>query len=167
MNLTEVLLNLMGYVLADAAYFCHDLESGQLIAPFAIVQLDTEQQYRFFEAESQDEAVAKGLHELKQLSEADMWVFAHDGRIKNDAGEAVDVLVVEGWQAGMGETISVLQHYMPNGGNGSFRLIGEPYFMIEGRTGDFGSDGPRNAVIEGIRTNPRAGKKWAGWTNDA
>ena len=67
MSISDGILMIAGYVLAHASYSVSDLEDGELLVPFAVVQSVNGQEVIRFEAETQEEAISNAKSKLFDL----------------------------------------------------------------------------------------------------
>lgn len=163
MDLTEGLLMLMGYALGDGAHFVERTEAGEIIAPFAIVRVGEDHDYRWFEAESQTEALESALEELTEDDSLDGWALVRDGLMSNENGTQTDVIIVEAWERGLDRRLMLVQPYLLSAGEGGFSLAA-PSFMVDGNVLHFENTKPMDLVWESAAQNPRAVDEWANWT---
>src|ERR1700737_1555681 len=106
MAIPEFAVLLAGFVLAHATWSVSDLPKGDLLVPLAIVEKDGQRQLLRFEAETQEQAIAKGKATVAKLqAEADAWAFARENQFK-DGDKYVDVISVDVWAKGMAAPIT-------------------------------------------------------------
>src|SRR3989442_15084255 len=71
---------LAGFVLAHAAWSASDLPKGDLLVPVAVIEVKGERRLLRFEAETQEQAIARGKAAMQDaMATADAWAFARDG----------------------------------------------------------------------------------------
>ncbi len=115
-----------GFVMAHAALVASELEEGELVCPFAVVEKDGRREVWDFEAETQEEAIERGKASLHQLElGTDAWAFAREGLMSRpDSPDKQDVLLVSAWAPGLEEPLVLIQAFNPAPAGG-FALIGE------------------------------------------
>ena len=67
MSISDGVLLIAGYVLAHASYSVSDLEDGELLIPFAVVQSVNRQEVIRFESETQEQAISDAKSKLVEL----------------------------------------------------------------------------------------------------
>ena len=154
---------LAGLILAHAAWSVADLPPGELLVPLAIIDKAGQRQLFRFQSDTQALAIADGKATLaKHQAGLDGWAFGREGQT-SEAGGTVDVLTVDGWAKGMAQPVTFVQKFR-RGPPGSFRLVGEPTVVVDGKT----VEGPEASQLlktlqEGIKQHPKAGLLWPNW----
>jgi hypothetical protein len=162
----EVAALLAGFVLAHAVWSVSDLPKSDLLVPLAIVEKAGKRQLIRYEAETQEEAISKGKAEMRKLSadpNIDAWAFAREGQYK-EGDKYVDVISVDAWAKGMTTPISFVQKFQPYA-SGKFKLLGEPWVVIEGKVQ--GSSISKDLIAKlnrGVQSHPKAAEHWSEWT---
>lgn len=161
MLINEPALFLAGYVLAHAAWFSADLPLGQRLAPFVVVEQNSERELTRFNEPNQAEAVRKARDFAKLVEEkADAWALARQG-IVTIRSEQVDVLVVEYWSRGMREPESVMQKIKPKSRQYKFRIIGKPFVFINGEVQDTSdNDYIISYILTGTEEHSHSAELW-------
>ncbi|PUA27208.1 MAG: hypothetical protein B0W54_20535 [Cellvibrio sp. 79] len=128
----EKAAQLGGFVLAHSALILSELQPGELICPFSIIQSGRRKQVFDYEAESQEEAVERGKADFDDLKDiAEIWAFAREGLFSGPDVEKTDVIVVSAWAPGMAEWLGIIQKFNPPA-RGKFGLIGEAMIFVNG-----------------------------------
>ena len=164
MKIDDSLLMLAGFTFAHAVWNVSDLLEGELLVPLAIVEKAGERQLIRFEAETQEDAIAKGKETLAQHeAELDSWVFAREGQV-NEGGVYVDVLTIEARSVGALDSVVFVQRFQPFA-SGSFRLIGEPLVAVDGRQLPEEVAAPMlRRLNDGVLTHGKAAALWSEWS---
>ncbi|MEG3222181.1 hypothetical protein PD716_16355 [Vibrio gigantis] len=161
MSVSYSILLIAGYVLAHASYSVSDLESGELLIPFVVVQSEKGQEVIRFEADTQEEAISNGKVELLQLQKrADIYGFAREGSMRDESGNSIDVISVDVWEKGLEHTVSIVQPFQPNNGKGHFQLSKDILVVIDGQ--EVESQQLIDIVKEGISYHP-IGNEFNSW----
>jgi hypothetical protein len=157
-------LSLGGFVLAHAAWILSEIEAGELLCPFAMLEKGDGRELLPFEADTQEEAIfGAKAHLMKLGSEIDAWAFAREGLIR-DAGEAVDVISVDLFARGMDEPVALVQRYQSLAPHGQFKLLGIPDVVINGTREDAATASTLlSSVREGAHEHEFASTLWNGW----
>jgi hypothetical protein len=115
-----------GFVMAHTALVASELEEGEFVCPFAVVEKDGSREVWDFEAGTQQEAVQRGKASFHQLQPGtDAWAFAREGLMSRpDSSDKQDVLLVSAWAPGLEEPLVLIQAFNP-APSGGFALIGE------------------------------------------
>ena len=153
-----------GFVMAHAALVASQLEEGELVCPFAIVEKDGSREVRDFEAETQEEAIERGKASFHQIAPGtDAWAFAREGLMSRPgSSDRQDVLLVSAWAPGLEEPLVLIQAFNP-APSGGFALTGELEIHAVGE--------PFNAIVEatlqaaafnGLARHPR-NVPWSKW----
>jgi hypothetical protein len=156
-----------GIVLAHAAWIASDLQDGELVCPFAIIQTGDEREVIAFESDSQAESVERGKASFQDHKErVAFWSFAREGLLSYVGSDEpkVDVLTVSAWGRGLDEPVILRQRFNSNAKDG-FRLVGP----IEVAIHDMIPPEPTSSALslialQGVKQHPH-GKLWATWTN--
>jgi len=164
MQIPDSVFLISGYVLAHAAYSVCDADEGELLIPLAVVESDGRREVLRFEADSQEEAIARAKGELTALKQgADIWAFAREGLWQPDDGPKQDVFAVTAWAKGVEMDVSIIQPFRPNRGIEDFRLLAGLDVVIDGDLLDGEiAQTCRAMVEEGVTYHPRGGQ-WASW----
>lgn len=151
-----------GYVLLHCANLADGNRKGELVCPFAIVEGEGDRQVVEFEADTQEEAVARGLASLEEYRySAERWGFAREG-VYHTNGRNHDVLVATVWIEDMTEPASVIQKFGRDDA-GALYLIGTPdLVMQQGDTARHVLDWAKADLMKGVASHPR-GDKWVQW----
>jgi len=157
-------LTLGGFVLAHAAWSISDVEPGELLVPFVIIESGGRRQLTRFEGESQEAAIERGKQATRKATDtADAWAFAREGLMPR-GGYKVDVLVVEFWARGMTQPALLLQQFSPLKQGQSFRLIDDSQVAISGQILDLVDARPvLEQVRNGVESHAKVAPLWAGW----
>lgn len=163
MDIPEPLLKLAGFVFAHATWCLSDLPQGDLLVPLAIVEMSGQRQLWRFEADTQDQAIAKGKATLAQRENMlDAWAFAREGRIEVADGDG-DVLTVEAKASGMVASVVFVQRFQPFA-KGVFKLIGQPMVVMGGRAIAPAEAAPLLVQLnQGIQSHDKAAELWPKW----
>ena len=151
---------LIGVRLGHACWIIVNLEQGELICPFVVIEWsDGSRSMQEFEADSQAEAVARGKAFLVEPVDGLVrMVFIRDGLLRNADGTATDVLSVTGWDRGQSE-LTVCQTYHHDDVNG-LTLLGDPFVAL----GDVEDEAMMLAhIFAGIDSHVKAGLLWNSW----
>lgn len=155
-----------GMVLAHAAWIASDLEEGELVCPFAIIQTGGEREVVAFESDGQAESVERGKASFQDYKgRVDFWSFAREGLLSHVGSDApkVDVLIVLAWRQGLDEPVILHQRFNPRM-KGGFRLVGPLEIAVHGMIlRDPTSSVLRSIALQGIEQHPH-GELWATWT---
>lgn len=128
----EKAAELGGFVLAHSALILSELNAGELICPFSVIECDGRRQVFDYESESQVEAVERGKADFDNLKDvAETWAFAREGLFSGPEVEKTDVIVVSAWAPGMTEWLGIIQKFNPPA-NGKFGLIGNAMIFVDG-----------------------------------
>ena len=147
-----------GLAMMQAASIASVLEEDELICPFAVITKGADRQSIEFEAETQEEAVAKGWSSLDEWrSEVDLWALVREGLESTPSGK-MDVLVVAAWAPGMEEPIVFTQAYSRSP-DGRFSLPG-PVVLLGVEEAEI--RGVADAFASGIDEHPKR-YLWAEW----
>ncbi len=157
-------LILAGFALAHASWSISDVEPGELLIPLAVIETQGQRQLVRFEANSQEEAIARGKRAMTDAEEtSDAWAFAREG-LMTIGDKREDVLVVEFWARGMAQSAILYQRFRPVGSSQSFLLIGDPEVAIAGQVLDSASARPfLDNVLAGVRSHSKVAPLWDGW----
>jgi hypothetical protein len=162
----EEALRFGGLVMAHAAYIASDLEPGDLVCPFAVIETNGVREIVTFESDSQVESIERGKASFAEYKEAvTFWAFAREGLLSyvGDAEPKRDVLAVSAWRSGMEEQV-ILQQCFLRKDNGNFKLLGSLMICIHGMISSEATQATlRRTVVEGIEQHPQ-GKRWKGWS---
>jgi hypothetical protein len=166
-DIPSIALQLAGFVLAHSAWIVSDLPEGELLAPFAIVEVDGERRLMHFEAETQHEAVSKGEAEMQALQvPGTNWAFVSEGLLPEN-GEKSDALFVTFWSDGMSESVVLVQRFVPSAGRGQFKLVGPMELVVDGRlVGQEHTQAALSQVQHGILSHEHVAELWPNWKED-
>jgi hypothetical protein len=154
---------LAGFVLAHAAWSVSDLPEGDLLVPMAITEVGGERKLTRFEAETQEQAIAKGKEFVAdQQASSSAWAFAREGQMKTSDGY-IDVLVVDAWAKGMTEPITFIQPFQPYA-SGAFKLLGPAVPVVAGSMLSPEQSEPYLSVLyRGVGGHGKAAALWESW----
>ena len=141
-------LALGGFTLAHATWNVSDLPDSELLCPLAIVERQGERELLRFEAETQEEAISEGKRAMVEENDAEAWAFAREGALRQENGEAQDVLVIDFWAEGLPNPLTVIQPFERYTKSGRFRVVGEMTIASKGQVLDSASS---HKIIEGIK----------------
>lgn len=163
MAISESASLLAGFILAHSAWSTSDLPQGDLLVPLAIVEIGEERKLVRFEAETQEQAIAKGKEFVaEQQSSASAWAFAREDQMNTSTGK-VDVLVVDAWATGMSEPITYIQPFQPYA-SGSFKLLGPAVPVIAGSMlSPAASESYLTVLYHGVSSHGKAASLWDSW----
>jgi len=155
---------LAGFVLAHAAWSASDLAEGDLLVPVAVVEVNGERRLLRFEAETQEQGIARGKSAMQDaMVTADAWAFARDGLFER-GGHKVDVLSIDFWAKGMPKPVTLVQEYQPFARSGKFRIVGDPMVVVEGvAQAPAAVANVLEGVRAGIRSHPKVAGLWNSW----
>jgi hypothetical protein len=159
----EAAILLAGFVLAHATWSVSDLPKGDLLVPLAVVEVGGERKLVRFEAETQENAIAKGKEfVVTQQSTATAWAFVREGQMKMNNGK-IDVLVIDAWAKGMSEPITFIQPFQPYA-SGSFKLLGPAVPVVAGSMLNPEQSEPYLSVLyRGVSGHGKAAALWPSW----
>ncbi|HXR38021.1 MAG TPA: hypothetical protein VN776_02975 [Terracidiphilus sp.] len=154
-----------GFVLVHAAWIASDLEAGELVCPFGVVEIGDSREVIPFEAPSQEEAIRLGKQKMHELTgSVDRWAFAREGlwSILGSDLPKQDVLTVSAWSIGLDEPVILQQRFSPKS-EGNFTLLGPILIVVHGLhcTAEIQSK-LLPIVSRGISQHPR-GENWSRW----
>ncbi len=152
-----------GFALAHAAWSVSDLPAGELLTPLAIVERDNQRELLRFEADTQEEAIAKGKRTLENLkASVTAWAFVREGLFPIE-GRKTDVLVIDGWSKGMSAPVAFIQPFQPFS-SGEFKVLGQALAAIDGRLQEPEETQRLDTILyRGVSQHPKAGSLWSGW----
>lgn len=164
MNIPEGGLLLAGFVLAHALWSVCDVPKGELLVPLAVIETKEGRHLHRFEANTQEEAIAKGKAYVNSLGpEVSTWAFAREGLMPEGTGK-VDVISVDVWAKGMEKPITLIQRFEPYAKRQHFRVIGKPEVAINSVVQD--SKTVQNivdTVEKGVLGHSKVKPLWAEW----
>ena len=161
MSISDGILMIAGYVLAHASYSVSDLEDGELLVPFAVVQSVNGQEVIRFEAETQEEAISNAKSKLFDLRKrVDIYGFAREGLMRDESGKAMDVFSIDVWEKGLKNNVTIVQPFQPNNGKGQFYLSKNILIFIDGQ--EVENEKMIDIVKEGIGHHP-IGNEYTNW----
>jgi len=152
-----------GFTLGHALWSVSDLPADELLMPLLITEDASGRRLQRFEAETQDSAVTAGKLAADSAREAGhAYAFAHEGVIR-EAGEPVDVILVEFWAPGAPATYSVVQRMQRMTATMAFRAtslsLAADGRSVAGQLAQELADG----LGVGIESHPEAAKRWDDW----
>ena len=157
-------LALGGFTLAHATWSVSDLLDSELLCPLAIVERKGQRELLRFEAETQEEAISEGKRAMVEEKDVEAWAFAREGALRQESGEAQDVLVVDFWAEGLPNPLTVIQPFERYTKTGRFRLVGDLIIASNGQILDSASS---CKVIEGIKAgiqeHSKVAELWHTW----
>lgn len=155
-------LEYAGFVLVHAAALADSNRHGELVCPFAVISNEQGRRVAYFEAESQQEALARGWDSLDaSRARQEAWGFAREGFYKEN-NALVDVLLVSSWTAGLTDPISVMQRFA-RGSEQELSLFGPTELLVDGPSGPvLETHWDQTALDRGIASHPRAAS-WSIW----
>jgi hypothetical protein len=164
MKFPETLVNLAGFALAHAAWSVSDLPQGELLVPLGVLDKGAVKELHRYEADSQEEAIAKGKASLDEIDESVVqWAFAREGQIKNGDGY-VDVISVEAKSRGQTSSLIFVQPFTPFE-SGRFRLLGPPAVVVDHVVVPDADAAPLlDALYAGIHSHSKVAELWSEWT---
>ena len=164
MNVPQDGLLLAGFVLAHALWSVSDLPKEELLVPLAITETKDGRNLHRFEAETQEDAIAKGKAYVKSLGpDVVAWAFAREGLIANKTGK-VDVISVDVWAKGMDKPITLIQRFEPYSRRRHFQVIGKPDVLINSVAQDPKTmEGILDTIEKGILQHSKVQPLWAEW----
>lgn len=167
MVIPDAALFLAGFVLAHSAWSVSDLPAGELLTPLAIIESSGERRLLRFEADTQNEAVARGKAHVSSLgATVDAWAFAREGLMPY-GGSKVDVLSVDFWVKGMDKSITLVQRFVPYAREGCFRLIGEPMLIVDGVSQPTAATRLElRSVLQGVQRHEKVAALWSSWKDE-
>jgi hypothetical protein len=166
MALLEDAVRFGGMVLAHAAWIASELEEGELVCPFAIIQTGSEREVVPFESNSQAESIERGKASFQDFSrKVDLWSFAREG-LRSYLGPddtKVDVLTVTAWKRGLDEPIVLQQAFIPRA-TGRFKLLGSLEVSVHGMIPPEPTHSVlRSIALQGVGQHPQ-GDSWTSWS---
>src|ERR1700737_4330986 len=162
MAIPESALLLAGFVLAHAAWSVSD--APELLVPLAIVERGGQREVMRFEADTQQQAIARGKAKMAALSgDVDGWAFAREGLIDEKSGK-VDVISVDIGVKGSTQRITLLQRFEPYAKREHFRLLGDPEVAIDGHIQDPAKVKDLLATVRrGVSQHSKVAPLWDSW----
>jgi hypothetical protein len=157
-DIPDDILLFAGYTLAHAAYSVSDVEEGESLIPFALIEIDGEQRITRFESETQADAIASGKQFIAGIREkSDLWTLGREGTMKESREKDVDVLVVSAGCDDLAESLVVIQPFRPNRGRDEFAIL--PHGVVA--VGDQFDEDEEQArliavVLQGVTYHPQA-----------
>ena len=154
-----------GMVMAHAVWIASDLEDGELVCPFTIIETGGEREVIPFESNGQAESIERGkasFHEYKD--KVGFWSFAREGLLSSVGSDQpkIDVLTVSAWKAGLEEPIIMQQCFVPKP-TGVFKLIGSLIISVHGMIPPEPTQTKLQMIaFEGIKQHPH-GELWTSW----
>jgi hypothetical protein len=160
----EVAAVLAGFVLAHAAWSVSDLPNAEGLVPLAVVVEHGERRLLRFQAETQEQAIAKGKVGMREaMTAADAWAFARDGLIEH-RGQKRHGLTVEFWAKGMTAPAVLVQEYEPLTASSKFRIIDDPMIVVTGvRQTPADVADVLKSIRAGIASHPKVASLWNSW----
>jgi hypothetical protein len=184
LNVSEKLIELAGFMLADALWTAFTRTGDGAFAPYAKViqdgNLDTVQ----FVAESEhnkDAATQAYDYLIEHADEYFAWALAVDMFMLNLGNrsdlkdlnldeldmsrfEVTDTIQISAWEQGIEEPVTVQQPYKPPS-RGGFKVIGTPYFVVGDEIlGESQTSGQLNTLRSGFMQHSKAADHWEDWT---
>lgn len=166
MAFPESLIVLAGFVLAHAAWSVSDLPEGDLLIPFAVVEISDDRQLIRFEAGTQAESIKQGKAYLADPAPTtDAWVFAREGQYEEE-GRYIHVLTIEAKAKETEAAIIFFQRFQPFA-EGKFRLLGSPMVVVDGEIiADSEADPLLAQLHQGIQSHEGVVPLWPEWVSE-
>jgi hypothetical protein len=131
-SLTSDPILLLGFTLAHAVWSIAEAKANELLCPLAFIERGGNLELLRFESETQEDAISNGKDYINLHKEnADVSSFAREGTFP-EQNKKVDVILVECWAKNETQHYSIIQKFIPNDGEGKFRLLSEPIILIDG-----------------------------------
>ncbi|WP_406611345.1 hypothetical protein [Agarivorans sp. JK6] len=153
---------LLGFAMAESARVGDALESEDLMVPYIVSLEGGEKLLRFFEADSQAEAVEKAEFALVNIPKTtEGWAFSRDGVISASDGKKQDVFVFKVWANGMVCPLEAYQAYSTH----PFKLLGTVKVLNYQQAGLYpdSSEEFSAGLNQGIHSHPIARAEWLNW----
>jgi hypothetical protein len=116
-----------------------------------------------FEADTQEEAIARGKAKMAALDDIDCWAFAREGIFREEP-EGVDLISVDIGARDTKARFTIIQRFQPYGAKKQFRLLGDLEVLIDGVVQDQTVAQDLLKVIHrGILQHPKIAPLWEGW----
>jgi len=152
-----------GFTLGHALWSVSDLPADELLVPLLVTEDATGRRLQRFEAATQDIAVSAGRSAAASARVARYaYAFAHEGVIR-EAGEPVDVILVEFWAPGAPATCSVVQRMQRMTATLAFRAtslsLAADGRSVAGQLAQELADG----LGVGLESHHEAAKRWDDW----
>ena len=159
-------LQLAGNALAQGGLTLSNLDSHELICPFAVLEKDGERNDFVFEADSQQDAISAARQYIKDSQNLwDYWSFVWEGNL-NLKGKNVDGLIVEIGFKRQTLPVRLAYPFVRHTSSTPLRLIGSPWFMVGQELqedSDWSSE--MEQVLVGVRQHEYAAPKWHSWVD--
>jgi hypothetical protein len=157
-------LRLAGFVLGHALWSISDLPEDEALVPLAMSEQAGKRKLVRFEAGTQEQAIWVGKEAMKKLTGCvDAWAFARDGLFREGTGKT-DVILVDLWARGMKSPITIVQRYDPLAKRGRFKVIGEPFILINGKVVDSSKYVESLSELhKGLLEHEKVAELWEGW----
>jgi len=129
-----------------------------------MVETDGKRALIRFPSESQDESIRLGKAQMAEATKhVDAWAFAREGLMAEKDGK-VDVLTVDFWAKGMAKPATLIQKFEPYAKNKHFRLLGDPFVLVDGvpQKADTAKD-LLKVISRGISQHSQAQAQWNAW----
>jgi hypothetical protein len=162
MAVSESALLLAGFALAHAAWSISD--TPDLLVPLAMLERGGKREVMRFEADTQEEAIARGKAKMAAVSEEfDGWAFAREGLL-NEKGNKIDVISIDIGIKGNKTRVTIVQRFEPYLKRRHFRLLGDPEIAIDGAVQDSRSvKDMLETIRRGVSQHSKAAPLWDGW----
>ncbi len=148
-TISEKIIELAGFMLADALWEVFSKDDGDAFEPYAKVIRDGEMQTVQFVAESErfKDAATQALDYLTEhADEFDAWALALDmftiklgnksdlkkmniNELNIRDSDMTDTIQITAWERGMEGPVLIQQPYAPHR-SGRFRMLGTPFFVL-------------------------------------
>jgi hypothetical protein len=167
MSIFDEALRFGGLVMAHAAYVASDLEKGDLICPFAVIETGGVREVITFESDSQVKSVEQGKASFfDHKDEVLFWALAFEGLVSyvGSAKPKRDVLSVSAWRRGMEDQV-ILDQCFVREESGDFKLVGSLMIAVHGMISSDETQAKLcKTVFEGIEQHPK-GNRWQDWSS--
>lgn len=155
---------LAGFILAHALFGASSLPPGKWFVPVAGVEAGQERKVLRFEAKDQAEALAAAASAIERAtSTADSYAVAREGTADGSAGKQQAILL-EVWTKGLDKPLQVVQPYARADGKSPFKVLGDPYIVVDGKPYDSPETKELLASLrDGLAQHPEVSKLLPGW----
>ena len=156
--ISESIGKIVGLILTHSVLIGSALQEGELLVPVVIYYQDGIRKIESFEAETQNEAVHRGLEFINSMPDnVEAWAYVQDGLITLDNGQKQDVYFFKAWVKGMSAPLELYQMYQYQ----PFELIDNIKILNFESTGLSMQDADvfSSALTEGLYLHPSATKE--------
>ncbi len=157
--LSGPMLKLGGFLLAHASWIIDDLGPADNYVPQALCLKEGELELNSFEADTQEEAVARGKAFMEvKAAEYDACAFARDGLLRHD-GRAIDALIIDLADETGAHVLTMIQPYRRDE---QMHLLGDEVFLFppDRAKDEDGSAALRPLVRAGAQDHSGARETW-------